>query len=226
MCFYNFKLYNIKSKDYFDDFSKKPDLYLNKNILKNIDIPRREKIDLVVKNSEKAFQDGHDVVELFKKSLQKGRKDLLVNYKSRTFSFVNEENLILFLSNPELYDSYKLPDKMPFNPASVKNLELGQMEDSSSYLENSLGDIIMKVLAQLGYKQLKYPTISPQETALKFLAISLKCHNKNQNEHYRNKYKKKLQKFLKNCDFRREIKSEYERKGDFFFFTLKNFLFF
>jgi len=37
----------------------------------------------------------------------------------------------------------------------------------------------MDILSQLGEKRLKYPTINSQETALKFIAISLKKSNPN-----------------------------------------------
>jgi adenylate/nucleoside-diphosphate kinase len=48
---------------------------------------------------------------------------------------------------------------------------------------------MMRVLAELGYRRLKYPTLSSKETALKFLAISLKANNANKDEQYRQKYK-------------------------------------
>ena len=51
----------------------------------------------------------------------------------------------------------------------------------------------MKILSQLSEKRRKYPTINSQETALKFIAISLKDNNPNQNAFYRKKYQKKLE---------------------------------
>jgi adenylate/nucleoside-diphosphate kinase len=70
----------------------------------------------------------------------------------------------------------------------------------------------MRVLAQLGYRRLKYPTVSSKETALKFLAISLKASNPNKDEKYREKYKEKLDKFIKHCNYSQDLKNEYERK--------------
>jgi hypothetical protein len=55
---------------------------------------------------------------------------------------------------------------------------------------------MMKILSQIGDKRIKYPTINSQETALKFIAISLKANNPNQNEFYRKKYRNKLKQFL------------------------------
>ena len=58
---------------------------------------------------------------------------------------------------------------------------------------------MMNILSQIGEKRIKYPTINSQETAMKFIAISLKANNPNQNEFYRKKYRKKLKASLINC---------------------------
>jgi adenylate/nucleoside-diphosphate kinase len=71
---------------------------------------------------------------------------------------------------------------------------------------------MMRVLAQLGYRRLKYPTVSSKETALKFLAISLKANNPNKDEQYREKYKQKLERFIKHCSYSQELRDEFDRK--------------
>ena len=43
-----------------------------------------------------------------------------------------------------------------------------------------------------GYKRLKYPTLTCKDTALKFIAISLKASNPNASESCRQKYREKL----------------------------------
>ncbi len=53
---------------------------------------------------------------------------------------------------------------------------------------------------------MKYPSINCRESALKFIAISLKANNPNKDETYRLKYKMKLEQFLKHCDYATEIK--------------------
>ena len=60
--------------------------------------------------------------------------------------------------------------------------KIAKRNDCTAFLEHHLGNILMKVLAQLGYRRLKYPTISSKETALKFLALSLKATNPNKGE--------------------------------------------
>jgi adenylate/nucleoside-diphosphate kinase len=46
----------------------------------------------------------------------------------------------------------------------------------------------MRSLAQLGYRRPKYPTLGSKESALKFLAISLKATNPNKDDEYRQKF--------------------------------------
>lgn len=84
----------------------------------------------------------------------------------------------------------KLHDKLPVT-FSAKNLvkKVAKKGNCTAFLEHHLGNIVMRVLAQLGYKRLKYPTINCKETALKFIAISLKACNPNKDESYRQKYK-------------------------------------
>jgi adenylate/nucleoside-diphosphate kinase len=52
---------------------------------------------------------------------------------------------------------------------------------------------------------MKYPTLSCKETVLKFIAISLKANNPNKDHLYRAKYQKKLNEFLRHCEYPQEI---------------------
>ena len=61
-------------------------------------------------------------------------------------------------------------------------------------------------IISLGYRRIKYPTLTCKETALKFIAISLKAANPNKDENYRQKYQHNLQLFLKHCSFSGEIR--------------------
>lgn len=79
--------------------------------------------------------------------------------------------------------------------------------DCTSYLELHLKNIIIRVLAQLGYQRLKYPRLSCKETVLKFIAISLKANNKNKDAAYRAKYQAKLERFLEHCSYAHELLS-------------------
>jgi adenylate/nucleoside-diphosphate kinase len=71
----------------------------------------------------------------------------------------------------------------------------------------------MKSLAQLGYRRPKFPTLGSKESALKFLAISLKANNPNKDMEYRQKYLEKLNRFIKECSYSQEIRAELDRKA-------------
>lgn len=85
--------------------------------------------------------------------------------------------------------------------------------DCTSYLELHLRSIIIRVLAQLGYKRIKYPQLSCKETVLKFIAISLKANNPNKDAAYRAKYAKKLEEFLLHCQYPQEIQAQHQLKS-------------
>lgn len=60
---------------------------------------------------------------------------------------------------------------------------------------------------------MKYPTLSYQETALKFMAIALKSSNPNKSEEYRKKFAEKKKEFMKHCTYAEEVLGEAESRG-------------
>lgn len=77
----------------------------------------------------------------------------------------------------------KLPDKLPVEFEKKNELKkIAKRNDCTAFLEHHLSNIMMKSLAQLGYKRPKYPTLSSKESAMKFLAISLKATNPNKED--------------------------------------------
>lgn len=94
--------------------------------------------------------DGYDSVELLEGRLVKGREDLIVKYKERSFELRNMENLLKFMRNPHLFEAVKLPVKNPVkNKEVLENMtKMNTIEGSSSaYLENTVGNILMKAMA-------------------------------------------------------------------------------
>lgn len=111
-------------------------------------------------------------------------------------------NMKLFIRNPTLYEMVKLPDKLPVEFEKKNDLKkIAKRNDCTAFLEHHLSNIMMKCLAQLGYRRPKYPTLSSKESALKFLAISLKATNPNKDDEYRQKYSECLTRFIKECNF-------------------------
>lgn len=79
-------------------------------------------------------------------------------------------------------------------------------------------------MIRLGYHKLKYPTITTQETALKFLALQMKANNPNKNELYRQKYKKKVSDFIDGCELTKTINEENKKRGQIIIYIYIKFI--
>ncbi|CAD8103243.1 unnamed protein product [Paramecium sonneborni] len=210
LLFYDDQLFYVSSEDTEQDFIKNPTHYCN-NSIEKYKIPRQ----LTVGDKFDPFPEykGHCPVELINNNLVKGLNNLVIIHKNQQQIFANAYNMQLFEMNPQRYKHARLPDKMQLGELqSVKNIakKVAKRGDCTSYLELHLKNIIIRVLAQLGYQKPKYPTLSCKETVLKFIAISLKANNKNKDAFYRNKYQEKLEKFMKNCTLAQEIQEMYK----------------
>lgn len=154
MSFYNFKLYNIVSNKHFEDFKKQPYNYIDKDLIKLFQkLPNIISYDQLLIKGIKTCQEGYDLVELSKNNLKKGRKNYLLEYKKKIYQFKNIDNFKAFLRNPEIFSDIKLPAKYLDDKPESSNTTLKKniKDSSSSYLENTLAQIVMKVLANLGF---------------------------------------------------------------------------
>jgi adenylate/nucleoside-diphosphate kinase len=123
------------------------------------------------------------MIELSKKNLIKGNSLFGLTYKGKCFLTSTAKNQRLFQKNPALYEMVKLPDKLPVEFEKKSDLKkIAKRNDCSAFLEHHLSNIMMKCLAQLGYRRPKYPTLGSKESALKFLSISLKANNPNKDD--------------------------------------------
>ena len=122
-------------------------------------------------------------------------------------------NMKAFIRNPVLFEMVKLQDKLPVEFEKKSDLKkIAKKNDCTAFLEHHLSNILMKSLAQLGYKRPKYPTLGSKESALKFLSIILKSSNPNKDDEYRQKYTEKLEKFIRESNYSQEIREEVDRK--------------
>lgn len=91
------------------------------------------------------------MVELANRSIRKGRKSLVVEYNKRNYAFVSVANMKQFIRSPALTAEVKLPVKFLEQKAEKRENVKGKKKDSSSsYLENNLANIVMRVMAQIG----------------------------------------------------------------------------
>lgn len=144
------------SHKHFEDFKKQPHNYLDKNLVKLFQLlPNLVCFEQLLVKGMKPNQEGYDVIELSNKILKKGKKHYQIEYKKMLYLFKNCKNMKIFMRNPEIYADLKLPTKYIDEKAenSSNNARKKDIKDSSSsYLENNLAQIMMKVLAQLGKK--------------------------------------------------------------------------
>jgi adenylate/nucleoside-diphosphate kinase len=141
---------------------------------------------------EKAIS-GHCSVSLIdEEKVSKGDQALLIIYKEDKYVFDSEFKLQKFLSNPFKYSKATLPVKMPPPDDKVSLYNLQKMEDSISFMEQALGNIVTKGLREVSENRLKYPTLSLKETMLKLFALFLKTENPANTESMKRKYAVKM----------------------------------
>lgn len=205
-------IYVLNNAAEISDFRNRPDLYIFQK-LTQMSLAKQITLDHLSDSYSAVQLQGYCVGELMQKQLRKCHPDILVNYKDKVYGFSASYHKNQFLANPDKYKHVKLPDKLPVQ-FEKKNLvkKVAKQVECTAYLEHHLGSIVMKVLAQLGYKRLKYPTLNCKDTALKFIAISLKALNPNVKEELRQKYRERLQKFMRHCQLAEEIHEEQQKK--------------
>lgn len=135
-----------------------PETYINKGNLFNpptqlatVDIP-----PIVDKIENKAYC----MVQLTRKKLVKASHPYTVKYKGKYFAMANPQNMKHFIKNPVLYQMAALPDKLPVQFEKKSDLKkIAKKNDCTAFLEHHLSNILMRSLAQLGYRRPKYPTL-------------------------------------------------------------------
>ncbi|KAL4506760.1 hypothetical protein ABPG72_001181 [Tetrahymena utriculariae] len=214
LAYYDGFLYILDNQKELNDFLNRPDLYVYQYSEK-LNPPIKIQVDNVIAKYKDVSNQGHCVGTLRTNELKKSQPSLLVQYQDQIHSFSTADLMIKFITNPHDYINIKLHDKLPvqFYPTNLVK-KVAKKGDCTAFLEHHLGNIVMRVLAQLGYKRIKYPTLSCKETALKFIAIQLKANNPNKDESYRLKYQQTLQQFLKHCQFCEQIRDEFRRKEE------------
>lgn len=117
--------------------------------------------------------------------LEKGQQLIVVNFKDTRFVFATQEKANQFFMNPSRYHQTKLPVKMPPAKDSVSLHSLQKQQDSITFMEQALGQVVTRGLREVGENRLKYPTLSVKETMLKLFAIFLKAENPANTDHMR-----------------------------------------
>lgn len=94
-------------------------------------------------------------------------------------------------------------------PAAVDPVHLFQLRksdgESITFLQQAIGSIVTRALREVGENRLKYPTLTVKETMLKMFAMCLKADNPANTKFMKEKYMKKLEKFISRCEIPEEL---------------------
>jgi len=155
--FYNRKIYYLSSKEEEIDFRKNPNGILKSGLsLELRSAPRRVDIQMTYEAyKQKAYQlKGYCPVSLSRGKLEKGLPDLVLYYQDKFWTFKSENELLEFAVNPRKFEQVSLPQKLPLREIEEKDKsrirEKAKNGEATAYLEHHLGNITMKVMAQLG----------------------------------------------------------------------------
>ncbi|CAG9329088.1 unnamed protein product [Blepharisma stoltei] len=210
---YNSRFYVFSSKENMDAFIATPEKFLNAKPLPK-DLPRQLQPSECGEIAESRIElDGHCVVTLEEdKSCVRGDPMILAAYKDRIFSFANNAQRNKFMRKPQKYEKTNLPVKIPPKPGNVPLSMLGEFENSIGYIEQSLGQVVIKALLEVGSQKLVYPLLSVKESALKHFGLYLKAHNPKNSRYQNKKYAERMKEFREHCTIMQELYEEGVRK--------------
>ncbi|XP_066533319.1 adenylate kinase 9 [Hoplias malabaricus] len=129
-------------------------------------------------------------------ALVRGNMDFAVEYRGKIYIFETEEKQNKFLRSPKTYWEQKPPLKLPpvGNPMHLTSLPM------LGYLEQGVAKAIIKGMTEVGNLKPKFPYLSMKRSAILYLAFHLKAYNPKSSDYIRQKYKKKLAQFEKDCE--------------------------
>ncbi|XP_072264855.1 adenylate kinase 9 isoform X2 [Pyxicephalus adspersus] len=141
-------------------------------------------------------------------ALAPGNIEHAVEYRDKIYIFESEEKLQKFMRLPEKYWNHKLPSKLPpkMEPIVLTTLPL------TGYLEQGVATGLIKALNDVGCLKPKYPFLSVKQSALLYIAYHLKAYNSRNSDYIRNKYKKKMEKFVECCNLITYLGDKMTRK--------------
>ncbi|KAI5140379.1 Adenylate Kinase 9 [Manis pentadactyla] len=150
------------------------------------------------------YQDGRQRYE----ALVPGDINYAVEYRDRIYICESREKLQKFLRSPLRYWDQKLPRKLPppEGPVRLASLPL------PGYLEQGIATSLIKAMNAAGCLKPKFPFLSVKRSALLYIAFHLKASNPKGSAYTRNKYKKKMERFVERCELITYLSAEMTRK--------------
>jgi adenylate/nucleoside-diphosphate kinase len=211
---YRDEYYYFASKDNMEAFIATPEPFAQFQDLPEALPYRLSPAECGEVNPSSIALENHCVVTLAKTGkLDKGNSFHIISYKGKFFTFRSPREAQEFFKRPWTFEDTKLPKKMPPKPTKVNVLD--DYKTYISYMEEHVGLTISKALLEVGSVRLLYPTIHTHESALKYLALYLKANNQRTTNYQRDKYKRKMQEFRKDCELEEALIEEGFKKHEF-----------
>ena len=210
---YNTKIYAFESSKNLEVFLESPDKIVQSKNLPD-SLPRKLLLSECGDIYESRIElEANCVVSLAEEGkLVKGVPTILVSYGEKIFTFLNRELCEKYMKKPHRYEKTKIPVKIPPKADNIVNFVLEDFESSVGFLDQMLGQVIIKALLEVGSQKLLFPLLSPKETALKHFSLFLKAHNSKNTVFEKEKYSKKLWEFKQICSIQGELYEEGVRK--------------
>ncbi|KAM3176029.1 hypothetical protein ACTXT7_007329 [Hymenolepis weldensis] len=203
---YKGKTYRMAGPDELEKFMNDPEYYVQPNAPKALpdekDLPKRLQKDLKSEDLKQLTFAGFCPV-CYREScehyegLQVGSENILAIYRDDIYAFCSEECRTKFMHRPSLYTGFKLPNKLPPKKELIKVDEL----PLPGYLEQTVANTLREALAACSKFRPKYPFLSPERSALIYLALVLKALNPRSPDYLRHRATKRIQQFEETSNF-------------------------
>ncbi|VDM33457.1 unnamed protein product [Hydatigera taeniaeformis] len=203
---YNGKMYRTAGPEELRKFMANPEKYLPPQALKTLpdeyDLPKRLPAGTIPRDSfprqialrgfcPVCFQESGQRYE----GLREGDAITLAVYRGQIYAFCSEECRDKFMHRPWLYGDLKLPNKLPPMKVSTSVDEL----PLPGYLEQTVAYVLRNALAMCSKFRPKYPFLSPERSALIYMALQLKALNPRTPDYLRLRAKNRVERFERTC---------------------------
>merc|ERR1712070_82014 len=140
-----------------------------------------------------------------------GNRECQVQYGDLIFRLSNKVAKQAFLERPWAYSDLMLPTKMPAGRAVVNLTEL----PARGYCEQTLARAITATLNSLCEARPKFPGLSVEDSILKYIALHMRCNNKNENEEQHESSQAMFDEFKESCELARYLKEQPQDAPDY-----------
>ncbi|KAL5965144.1 Adenylate kinase 9 [Taenia solium] len=203
---YNGKTYRTAGPEELRKFMANPEKYLPPQALKGLpeenDLPKRLPAGTIARDSfprqialrgfcPVCFQESGQHYE----GLREGAANILALYQGQIYAFCSEECRNKFMHRPWLFADLKLPNKLPPMKAAISVDEL----PLPGYLEQTVAYVLRNALAMCSKFRPKYPFLTPERSALIYMALQLKALNPRTPDYLRFRAKSRVERFERAC---------------------------